>query len=58
MFGMKEFEVIFQDGREERRNVEDKIVLETFGIRFVGATSDLIVPWHRIKEIRQTPGSD
>lgn len=54
---MKEFIVAFEDGTEERRNVEDKIVLENYGVRFVGAT-DLIVPWHRIKEIRQLPGSD
>jgi uncharacterized protein (UPF0248 family) len=55
---MSEFQVVFADGTEERKNVEDKIVLETYGIRFLGATSDLIVPWHRIKEIRQLPGSD
>lgn len=55
---MNEFIVVFEDGSEERRNVEDKIVLETYGVRFVAATSDLIVPWHRIKEIRQLPGSD
>lgn len=56
--GMIEYIVTFNDGTGERRDTDDKIRLESYGVVFITATSDLIVPWHRIREVKRVPGSD